>query len=201
MWPARQCALHQGVSRSPGWHDPRWQGNQLDNRQTVGRLQVPQPAATNYQPLDIKRKQKSRQNEGTDKTKARQMKTKTTVALSLAHRSVLQPFVASYRLRTLTLREHQHFPTWQMKLSNTADWEQAPPEGKAPRGDCGFTIDETEHSRLKVPWYPCREKPSPLNRHVFMTLDAWLTASLISFSYTSGLCVTFNAWTERGTFM
>lgn len=76
MWPAWQCALQQGVSPSPGWHDPRWQGTQLDNRPTVGRLQVPQRVATNYQPRDIKRKQRRRQNEGTDKTKARQNENK-----------------------------------------------------------------------------------------------------------------------------
>lgn len=65
----------------------------------------------------------------------------------------------------------------------------------------GFTIDEREHSLLKAPWYPCREKPSPLSRHVFMTLDAWLTANLISLSYITGLLMTLNAQTERGTFM
>ncbi len=71
MWTARQSVLQQGVSPSPGWHDPRWQGAQLDNRLIAGRLQVPQRVATNYQPRNIKRKQRSRQNEGTDKTKTR----------------------------------------------------------------------------------------------------------------------------------
>lgn len=55
------------------------------------------------------------------KQKADKMKTKTTVALSLAHHGVFQPFIANRRLRTRTLKEHQHSLTWQLKLTNAAD--------------------------------------------------------------------------------
>lgn len=161
---------------------------------------MPRRVATNYQPRDIKRKQRGRQNEGTDKTKPRHSENKDHCCPSSGtplcfSSSRCQP------LRILTLREHQRSLTWQLKLSNAAEWEQAPPEGEAPRGDCGFTIEEREHLCLKAHQYPCREKPSPLNRHVFMILEPWLTANLIAFSYITALYAILNAQTERGGLM
>lgn len=160
VWPARQHVLRQSVSLSPGWRDPRWQRHQLDNRPTTGRLQVPQWVATDRVTSSVsknknKNKKKRRQNKTADK-----MKTKTTITLSLAHRCVFQPSVANRRPRTRTLKEHQHSLTWQRKLSNVADWAQPLPEGEAPRGDCGFTIDERGIHVWKLPGIPAGETVS-----------------------------------------
>lgn len=177
MWPARQCMLQQGVSSSPVWHDPRWQGTQLGNRPATGRLKV--PPSTSHVILNVSKK----------KTKWK----RRPLSLFLWHTTL---FFSLCQPQTRTLKEHQHSLTWQLRLSNAADWEQPLPEGEAPCGDCGFTIDERafmSDSSL----YPCRGKPSPRNKHVFMTLDAWLTANLLAFSYITGLFIALNAQTER----
>lgn len=203
MWPAWHCVLQQGVSPSPGWHDLRWQGTQLDNRPTVGRLQVPQRVATNYQPRHIKHKQKkvdktkaqtkqkARQNENKDhccpssgtpwcfsafRCQPQTENTDTEGAPAFAHLTA-EDFIHS-RLRTGTARRWG--TTWRLWFHNR--WDRA------------FVSESS-------PVYLQGEKPSPLSGHVFITLDTWIIANLITFSYLTGLWKTLNGHRDRGTFM
>ncbi len=140
---SRACHPRQG-GMTPDDRDPSWI---TDPSLTGSRCLSERPPTTNHATSNVSKR--SRQNEGTDKTKPRHSENKdhccpfsgTPLCFSS---SCCQP------LRILTLREQQHSLTWQLKLSNASEWEEAPPEGEAPRGDCGFTIDETEHLCLKA---------------------------------------------------
>lgn len=180
--PVRRCVVWPHVTCQAGcvtltwvaWlkmtgHPAGWQTNHWT---------APGALASNYRACDIKRKQKkkkkSRQNEGTDKTKRRRNKNKdhwspflwqTTVFVSPLARTAdrEQRYWRRISARQLGRRGFQ-----------TQQIESHLPGGERARGDCGSTIDETEHSRWRASWCPCREKPSPLNRCVFMTPDASL---------------------------
>lgn len=196
MWPARQCALQQGVSSSPGWHDPRWQGTQLDDRPTVGRLQVPQRVATNYQPRDIKHKQKSRQKQGTDKTKTRQNENKDHCCPFTGTPRCFSAFCCQPQTEstdTERASEFSHLAAEALKCSRLRT-------GTARRW--GTTWRLWFHNRWdkafvsESPLVSLQGETSPLNRHVFMTLDASLT-NIITFSYITRHCITLNAQTKQ----
>lgn len=125
--PVRRRDLHGSVCSGRVCH-PHPGGMTLDDRESswiTGRLLAGSrclsewPPTTNHATSNISKK--ADRTKAQTKQKPDKMKTKTSVALTLAHHGVFQPFVASRRLRTLTLREHRHSLTWQLKLSNTAD--------------------------------------------------------------------------------
>lgn len=150
------------------------------------------PPTTNHVTSNVsKKKKKSRQNEGTDKTKSRQNENKdhccpfsgtprcfsafhcqpqtensdTERASAFSHLAA-EAYERS-RLRTATARRWG--TTWRLWFHNR--WDRA------------FMSESILVS--------LQEKLSPLNGHVFMTLDAWLTANLLAFSYITGLYAMF----------
>ena len=174
----RVCHLHQG-------------GRTLDDREP-GCWQAPgasakQPSTTNHATSNVSKKVDK--TEAQTKQKTDEMKTNNTVALPLAHRCVFQPFVVG-NTDTDRAWAFSHLAAVAFKRSRLRA------EGEAPRGDCGFTIDETEHT-VGV-W----NLPSiPAGRNRLQWAGMFLDTGCLAQSYLHLLFlkwIILNAETERG---